>query len=236
VSGFVAPEFNPNRRRKEMSGAVEVGGHYDRQYFTWQKDIGDFGGRAELWKFQPYIKPGDRVVDFGCGGGYILANLACSERIGIEINGTARDNCARLGVSVVANGADIADGWADVVISNHALEHVPDPLDVLVGLRRKMRPGGTIIFVVPCESVATRYRPGNQDRHLFTWSPMNLANLFHTGGYEVLESHPLFHRWMPRPYLVQQLVGWTLFHHGCRIYGTLFKRLSQVRVIARNPI
>jgi len=218
-----------------MSEALEIGKYYDDRYFAWQKDPGRFGGQAELWKFQPSIEPGDRVVDFGCGGGYVLANLVCAERLGIEINATARAQCERLGIRAVGAVADVPDGWADVVISNHALEHVPNPLDVLLQLRRKLRPGGTLVLVAPCESVGTAYRPGNQDYHLFTWSPMNLGNLVHSAGYEVVEALPLFHRWMPRPQFVQRVIGWKLFHLGCRVYGLLFRRLSQVRVIALSP-
>lgn len=218
-----------------MSQAAAVAAHYDKKYFDWQKDLGNFGGIAEQWKFQPYIQRTDKVVDFGCGGGYVLANLECLDRVGIEINPIARANCERLGVPVVADCEDVSDGWADVVISNHALEHVSNPLEVLVNLRRKMRPGAMIVFVVPCESVKTNYCPNNRDFHLFTWSPMNLGNLFHSAGFDVLESRRLLHRWVPKPQFVQRLVGWNLFHRGSQLYGTLFTRLSQVRIVARNP-
>ena len=43
--------------------------HYDEKYFDWQRDIGAFGGWANRTKFEAYIAPHDRVLDFGGGGG-----------------------------------------------------------------------------------------------------------------------------------------------------------------------
>ena len=208
--------------------------YYDSGYFDWQKDVGQFGGKAEVWKFQPYINQTDKVLDFGCGGGFVLKNLSCAEKLGVEINPSARSSCSKLGIEAVADISGVPDNWADVIISNHALEHVSDPLDTLKALRHKIRPGGVVIFVVPCESVKTRFERGNIDRHLFTWSPMNIGNLFEAAGYSVSESKALLHRWMTKPRFVQNIVGWNLFHFGCWIYGRLFTRLSQVRVIAHR--
>src|SRR5438034_9091082 len=68
----------------------EVSTHYDQAYFDWQKDLGEFGGWANRMKFAPHISPADTVIDFGCGGGYLLKNIECAERIGVEVNDTAR--------------------------------------------------------------------------------------------------------------------------------------------------
>jgi hypothetical protein len=37
-------------------------------YFEWQSPIGEFGGRANLGKFAPWIPGGSTVLDVGCGG------------------------------------------------------------------------------------------------------------------------------------------------------------------------
>src|ERR1039458_10189799 len=92
--------------------------HYDAEYFGWQRSIGQFSAKANLFKFQPHVKPTDRVVDFGCGGAYLLAALECAERRGIEVNPIARSEAARIGVECFASAEDLPDEWADVVISN----------------------------------------------------------------------------------------------------------------------
>lgn len=42
--------------------------YYDKKYFEWQKRAGEFGGVANLFKFEEYISKNSDVLDFGCGG------------------------------------------------------------------------------------------------------------------------------------------------------------------------
>ena len=68
------------------SQAITTASHYDEEYFKYQSEIGRFGGWANLTKFSEYIRPEMKVLDFGCGGGYLLANISCKEKLGIEIS------------------------------------------------------------------------------------------------------------------------------------------------------
>ncbi len=122
---------------------------YGREYFDWKKDVGKFGGRANLFKFSNYISPQDSVVDFGCDGGYLLQNLVCRETLGVEINASARNETVRNGISVVGSIAELPDAHADIIISNHTLEHVANPVETLRSLKDKLRAGGKVVFVVP---------------------------------------------------------------------------------------
>ena len=54
-----------------------------------QERIGKFGGIINKKKFNKYINKNDSVLDFGCGGGYLLKNIDCLNKHGIEINETA---------------------------------------------------------------------------------------------------------------------------------------------------
>ena len=72
--------------------------HYDENYFNWQKSIGAFGGWANLMKFEKYITSETNVMDFGCGGGFLLNNINCNGKIGIEINDVARKNINNFGI------------------------------------------------------------------------------------------------------------------------------------------
>jgi SAM-dependent methyltransferase len=214
---------------------------YGAEYFEWQSRIGCFGGWANLSKFSSYIRDDMKVLDFGSGGGYLLANIRCAAKMGIEINPVARAEAARNGVSTVRSVSEVEDGWADIIISNHALEHCPYPLGELRNLLPKLAPGGTAIFVFPCEAAKNAYRPNDRNHHLYSWSPMSAANLFSEAGFEVIESKIYLHFWPPRfiPRLLRSLGGRFLFEAGCRTYGILtYLNLtpavsSQVRVVAR---
>jgi SAM-dependent methyltransferase len=209
--------------------------HYDEDYFNWQKNIGAFGGWANLVKFERFISPEMNVIDFGCGGGFLLKNINCRGKIGIEINDKARESLSNLGIEGFKHVKDVPDNWADIVISNHALEHVNDPLNELMSLKPKLKKGGRIVFVVPCESIKCKYSPNDINYHLFTWSPMNLGNLFTEAGYRVIESKSFLHKWPRNNYQkIAKVFGETFFHLICRVNGHLKTSISQVRVIAEN--
>ena len=206
--------------------------HYDPAYFAEQRASGEFGGRAELVKYAEFVRPGDAVLDFGCGGGFLLANLQCRERIGVEVNPAARAVCAAIGVRAVASLDEVLDGWADVAISNHALEHMVHPATELTRLRAKLKPGGKLVLCVPCERYDTAYDPEDRDRHLFTWSPMNAGHLVTLCGFRVLEARLFHHAFPPGYQRLQRLFGWPAFHLAARLWARLRRKTTQVRVVA----
>ena len=214
--------------------------HYDATYFEWQRKIGEFGGAANAFKFRRSVKPSDKVIDFGCGGGFLLANLDCAEKVGLEVNQNAHEQIAENGARAFMTPADglaeLGDGWADVIISNHALEHTLHPLMELQALMPLLKPGGRIHFVVPSETIAFRWKPNDANFHLYTWSPMNLGNLFVQAGYEVEEAKPYIHKWPKRHRQIQRIFGWKIFNMLCRLNGQIRRSWFQVEIVARKPL
>ena len=208
--------------------------HYDADYWAYQKDSGEFGGWALTSLFTPYVTPRDRVVDFGCGGGYVLKNLVCADKLGVEISDAARAVAAENGIRTVASVAQVPDGWADVIISNHALEHVTAPFDLIASLLPKLRPGGTFVCYVPHESITGAWKPNNVDNHLYTWNPMTLGNLFAGAGYEVVSVQGVYKIWPPF-YRTIAKAGRAVFEASSYLWGTLKRHNSQVRIVARRP-
>jgi SAM-dependent methyltransferase len=208
--------------------------HYNDRYFGWQASIGEFGGWAHQSKFSKYISADNQVLDFGCGGGFLLKNLRCRKRVGVEVNPSAAETAQKNGVEVFTRVQDVPDGYVDVVISNNALEHTLQPLEELKSLYKKLRPGGKAIFVVPCESITYRYKPNDINHHLFSWSPMCIGNLFSEAGFSILESKPYIHKWPPKYRIIAKLGGRTWFDIACRIYGRVERSWYQVRVVAEK--
>ena len=60
--------------------------HYDEKYFKWQKTVGEIGGFLNMFKFEEHIKKDGSLMDFGCGGGYLLNNFKAQTKLGYEIN------------------------------------------------------------------------------------------------------------------------------------------------------
>ncbi len=205
--------------------------HYDAEYFNWQKNIGAFGGVANQFKFAGLVAKDHKVIDFGCGGGYLLANMDVAGRLGIELNETAREAASANGIDCVADIGDAPDDWADRIVSNHALEHVHCPLDVLVRLRPKLKDNGLIVFVVPHQSVNEEYKPGDVNKHLYTWNQLTLGNLFAAAGYAVRQVQAFQHQWPPHYMELWKEHGPKAFHAMCEQYARKNNNF-QIRAIA----
>lgn len=164
--------------------------HYDAEYFAWQNKNIDLKVRGKIRNFQPYVRETDTVLDFGCAGGSLVGGLRAGRRIGVEINDVARAEAERThGIEVYRGLAEVADGTVDVVVTNHTLEHLASPYEALLEIRPKLKPGGQLVIVVPIDDwrAQRRWHPGDINRHLFTWTPLNLGNLLDEAGYVVRE-------------------------------------------------
>lgn len=210
--------------------------YYNEQYFDYQKEQGLFAAKAMKQFFEPYISANDNLLDFGCGGGFLLNELKAKNKLGIEINASARKYAKEeLKITAVHSIAEVEDGWADILISSHALEHTLRPYDILTELLPKLKIGGTVVFIVPHE---TKYKFNEADvnKHLYTWSEMNIGNLFMEAGYTVIESRELVHRFPPNHKKLYSMFGEKYFNVLCRIYGVWarYRHMTQVRIIAKR--
>jgi 2-polyprenyl-3-methyl-5-hydroxy-6-metoxy-1,4-benzoquinol methylase len=105
------------------------------------------------------LRPGETVVDLGCGGG--LDVLLASAKVGptgkvigidmtSEMVDLARRNAARQGVEnaefhlTTIDKLPLPDGSVDCIISNCVLNLVPDKLAVFREMYRVLKPGGRV--------------------------------------------------------------------------------------------
>lgn len=175
-------------------------GQSGTNYFAYQHVGGLLRGQLNArTKFARFVRPGDVVLDFGCGGGTLLRSLECARRVGVEINPVARVEASAHGIEVFETAAEVPDAVADVIVSNHSLEHVTHPFAVLQALRGKLKARGKLVLVVPLDDwrVQRSYTPQDIDHHLYTWTPLSLGNLLSEAGCDVGEVSVLTHAWFP---------------------------------------
>jgi ubiquinone/menaquinone biosynthesis C-methylase UbiE len=106
--------------------------------------------------FLPYLRPGMRLLDLGCGPGSITLGLAEAvapgEVVGVDLQPSqvaqAQALSAARGVKNVRfEVADVyrlpfPDGSFDAVFAHVVLMHLSEPVRALVEMRRVLRPGG----------------------------------------------------------------------------------------------
>ena len=69
--------------------------NYNNDYFEWYKEIGEFGALINIHRFKNFIDTNDAVLDFGCGGGFMLDKINCRVKHGVEINPIAINFCKK---------------------------------------------------------------------------------------------------------------------------------------------
>lgn len=214
--------------------------HYEgragRSYYAWQRRMGLLGGHLEARKFASSIQSHDTVLDFGCGSGAMLRSLTCARRIGVDINPAARSEAAAGGVETYASLADVPSTSIRVVVSNHALEHVLSPYDVLRQILRVLVPGGRLVICVPFDDWRTQrsYDPSDINHHLYTWSPLLIGNLLCDAGFEIASSAIVTHAWPPNWEWLDAHLPDCAFNCACAIWARV-RRRRQVIVHATKP-
>ncbi len=101
-------------------------------------------------------QPGDRVLEVGCGRGHLTKRLRDLgvDAVGIDANPEAAMVAVSNGVSYMRAETLEFDGETfDIVVSVHAIEHIPPIELALVEMWRVLRPGGKALLIYPAEPI-----------------------------------------------------------------------------------
>lgn len=110
---------------------------------------------------QVRLAPGLRVVDVGCGTGYLLARLAEREpalvSVGIDPSAEMLRLAKQRGIAgasfleASAENMPLADESVDTVVSTSAFHYWYDPRQALAEIYRILRPGGRFVLTDWCD-------------------------------------------------------------------------------------
>jgi len=228
------------RRTADCDPPIEIA-HYSglagERYYAYQSRDADVMTRLVARKFSGNVCASDSVIDFGCGGGYLLKALSCGQRFGVEVNPAARRVAEANGLTCFESLDQVNDYTMDIAIAHHSLEHVASPLYILRTLRSKLRPGGALLIVLPIDDWRTQrgYDPNDPNHHLYAWTPLILGNLLAEAGFDVstlvmtigvngwFRVFPRFYPRLPEP--VCDLV--------LRLWASV-RRTREIRAVIRN--
>ena len=120
-----------------------------------------YGHRQRVHWIRSHLRPNDRVVEFGCGTGRLIAMPLLGwgyDVVGVDLDETSiehgREMLERAGLvpnALLVSDLRNAPGEFDVVVASEVLEHLRDDdlHSSLAAARRKLRPGGRLLVTVP---------------------------------------------------------------------------------------
>ena len=156
------------------------------------------------------IRPRDKVLDVGCGGGKAIARILTRTRrevAGVDHSPEAVETTRRLNRSAIASGRlrvlegsvdhlPFRDGFFDVVTAFETTYFWPDLQAGLIEIRRVLSPGGRLVIT---NEVADREAAGHWAERLGMNVPdgRSLAALAHEAGFLTadISLHPR-HGWL----------------------------------------
>jgi SAM-dependent methyltransferase len=208
-------------------------GSSGEDYFAYQNRLAADGAKLNARKFHSFIPKEASVLDFGCGGGWLLRELECGKKTGVELNEAAHDVCARNGIKVHKSLDDVPAGAFDIIVSHHCLEHVPYPIQALRDMHAKLKDGGRLVLVLPVDDwrVQRDFTASDIDHHLQTWTPRLIANTLAEAGFRVERVDILTHAWFPGAVKLAKIVPPALLDLLCFCMSVV-KRRRQLRAVA----
>lgn len=137
--------------------------------------------RAEFKRIAELVRPGDKVLDVGCGEGGLAGHLSHATYVGLDPHCYA--NTAELDVrtETIAEHGKLHPEEYDVACAFHAIEHVADPLGFARDMVDCVRPGGRLCIVVPSRDSPLTEIPNfvlnAPPHHLSWWNEASLRAL-----------------------------------------------------------
>lgn len=143
--------------------------------------------------------PQGKVLDVGCGGGYLLERMPANlwERWGTELGSDAVQRAKEaINPDTIFEGEleslSLPEGYFDLVIARGVIEHVPFPRQFLNKMAQHVKPSGYIFMSGPnlkgfcAQFYKDRWRLHYPEAHLFHFSVDHLTDALNERGFQLL--------------------------------------------------
>ena len=145
-----------------------------------------------IYLSQRVLRGGTAVLDYGCGSGQLVQDLQSRglRAVGIERSRGAREFASvHRGLTLFEKLEAVNDGTMDAITMIEVIEHLPDPLESLRGLYRKLRPGGLLFLTTPnrlglrARMEGGHWREASKKFHVVLFDAASLRALLSSAGF-----------------------------------------------------
>lgn len=182
---------------------VALARYYPSSYSAWRRPNQILGApRRVLSRIRSMLPPfgalklrgRGAMLDVGCGRGDLAAHFAQAGWNSYGLDNSPAAVAAAQEIGVDAREGTLASApWAaasfDLIVMNHSLEHMPDPVEALETARRLLREDGALVVAVPNwqslqrRAFGTYWAPLDVPRHLTHFSPQALRLAARQAGF-----------------------------------------------------
>lgn len=135
-----------------------------------------------------------RILDIGCGPGFLLSGLSQGwEKHGVEVSRLAAQHAERYGKIFVGqlSEARYPAEHFDAVVLYHVIEHVAEPIELILEVRRVLRTGGTLVLGTPdfdsgcARRFGDNYRLLHDPTHISLFSSDSMHRFLRDHGFTI---------------------------------------------------
>lgn len=213
------------QKQPTYGSSLHYSGVMGDQYLSWQDSLGKISGVVNARKFKKFDFSHLTILDFGAGTGNLLLNLNAKRKIAVEVNLAAHPKIKSKGLESAQSLEEIPSSSVDVVLSHHALEHVPFPIAALTEMHRILKPSGKLILWVPIDDWRNqkKYDPTDINHHLNTWTPQLMGNSLSEANFVVNSTSIkiVTHAWFPG---FQKFYRFPGFDFACKLFSLVSRR------------
>jgi SAM-dependent methyltransferase len=136
------------------------------------------------------INSGISVLEIGAGGGWNLLPFitAGTKVLGIDYSPSLVSLGLEYGINMVQGSIDDTEGIFEVIIINHALEHLLNPIESLKSITGHLRDGGLIYIAVP--NIFNFGMGQLQNAHTYYFDPKTFVYYCSVSGLKLISFGP----------------------------------------------
>lgn len=203
-------------RREAAARFSRIDERFPRDHYAWKQIDGELNYQRFCVQENNLVTflrrhisvPLDAVIEIGAASDLFLSRIDAKEKIGVNVLPECIAQLERQGITGrLSDGTRIpaSDNEADAVICFETLEHVKNPIGMMLELERIVKPGGLLLLSIPwapLTRVVARFHNGRDrerpeaENHVFEFSPRDFNSLLSytnlaTEAYSKLDNYQI---------------------------------------------